>query len=187
MRIIQYSTDDLLWLAMDSKVYKVLFLCTGNSARSILAEVILNHLGRGRFEAFSAGSQPKGKVHPLTIETLKSFRMNTEGLRSKSWDEFAGPGARALDFIITVCDNAAKETCPVWAGQPTTAHWGVPDPAAVEGTEEQKRAAFREAMITLRRRIELLISLPLEKLDRLSIQENLRRIAQAGANDFVRS
>ncbi len=175
------AAQDLLQLAMATKVYRVLFLCTGNSARSILAEVVLNHLGRGRFQAFSAGSQPNGRVNPWTIETLQSVGMQTQGLRSKSWDEFARPDAPPIDFIITVCDNAAKETCPVWPGKPTTAHWGVPDPAAVEGTEEQKRAAFRQAMTTLRRRIELLISLPLEKLDRLSIQENLRRIAQTEA------
>lgn len=168
----------LLRLAMSTRTYKVLFLCTGNSARSIMAEVMLNYLGRGRFEAFSAGSQPSGKVNPWTLETLRAVGMPTDGLRSKSWDEFARPGAPAFDFIITVCDNAAKETCPIWSGKPTTAHWGVPDPAAVEGSEEQKRAAFRSAMNSLRRRIELLVALPLEKLDRLSIQEKLRWIAE---------
>ena len=163
---------------MDAKPYDVLFLCTGNSARSILAEAMMNHLGRGRFRAYSAGSHPGGKVNPWAIELLRTAGMPTSGLRSKSWDEFARPGAPAFDFIITVCDNAANEVCPVWPGNPTTAHWGVPDPAAVEGGDEEKRAAFRSAMATLRRRIELLAALPLDKLDRLSIQEDLRRIAR---------
>jgi len=163
---------------MDAKPYDVLFLCTGNSARSILAEAMMNRLGRGRFRAYSAGSHPGGKVNPWAIELLRTAGMPTSGLRSKSWDEFARPGAPAFDFIITVCDNAANEVCPVWPGNPTTAHWGVPDPAAVEGGDEEKRAAFRSAMATLRRRIELLAALPLDKLDRLSIQEDLRRIAR---------
>ena len=163
---------------MGAKPYDVLFLCTGNSARSILAEAMMNRLGRGRFRAYSAGSHPGGKVNPWAIELLRTAGMPTSGLRSKSWDEFARPGAPAFDFIITVCDNAANEVCPVWPGNPTTAHWGVPDPAAVEGGDEEKRAAFRSAMATLRRRIELLAALPLDKLDRLSIQEDLRRIAR---------
>ena len=163
---------------MSDKVYNVLFLCTGNSARSIMAEVMMNHLGHGRFRAFSAGSHPNGVVNPYAIGALQSVGMETTGLRSKSWDEFAQPGAPALDFIITVCDNAAKEVCPVWPGKPTTAHWGVSDPASVEGTDAQKGAAFREAMSVLRRRIELLLSLPLAKLDSLSIQDNLRKIAK---------
>jgi arsenate reductase len=161
---------------MSDGTYNVLFLCTGNSARSIMAEVMANHLGRGRFRAFSAGSHPNGKVNPWAIETMRSAGMPTSDLRSKSWDEFARPGAPAFDFIITVCDNAANEVCPVWPGKPTTAHWGVPDPAAIEGTDGDKRAAFKDAMATLRRRIELLMALPLDKLDRLSIQDNLRRI-----------
>ncbi|HUJ01475.1 MAG TPA: arsenate reductase ArsC [Usitatibacter sp.] len=165
-------------MTMDAKPYDVLFLCTGNSARSILAEAMMNRLGRGRFRAYSAGSHPGGKVNPWAIELLRTAGMPTSGLRSKSWDEFARPGAPAFDFIITVCDNAANEVCPVWPGNPTTAHWGVPDPAAVEGGDEEKRAAFRSAMATLRRRIELLAALPLDKLDRLSIQEDLRRIAR---------
>ncbi|HSN19326.1 MAG TPA: arsenate reductase ArsC [Usitatibacter sp.] len=162
---------------MGDQAYNVLFLCTGNSARSIMAEVMTNHLGRGRFRACSAGSHPNGKVNPYAIEMLHSAGMPTSGLRSKSWDEFARPGAPAFDFIITVCDSAASEACPVWPGKPTTAHWGVADPAAVEGSDERKRAAFRGAMSVLRRRIELLMALPLDKLDRLSIQENLRKIA----------
>jgi len=165
-------------LIVTDKTYNVLFLCTGNSARSIMAEVMMNHLGRSRFHAFSAGSRPNGTVNPWAIDMLHSAGMPTSGLRSKSWDEFARPGAAAFDFIITVCDNAAKEACPVWPGKPTTAHWGVPDPAAVDGSDDEKRAAFKDAMTTLRRRIELLIALPLDKLDRLSIQENLRRIAR---------
>lgn len=136
----------------------------------------MNHLGRGRFRGFSAGSHPNGQVNPWAIETLRSAGMPTSGLRSKSWDEFARDGAPAFDFIITVCDRAANEVCPVWPGRPATAHWGVADPAAVEGSDERKRAAFRDAMTVLRRRIELLMALPLDKLDRLSIQQNLRSI-----------
>lgn len=161
---------------MAGEVFNVLFLCTGNSARSIMAEVMLNHLGRGRFKAFSAGSHPAGRVNPWAIETLKALDMPTEGLRSKNWDEFARDGAPAIDFIITVCDNAASEVCPVWPGKPTTAHWGIPDPAAVQGSDDEKRAAFRDASTTLRRRIELFVSLPLDKLDPKSIRENLARI-----------
>ncbi len=163
---------------MADRTYNVLFLCTGNSARSLMAEVMMNHLGRGRFRGFSAGSHPNGKVNPFAIEMLQASGMPASGLRSKSWDEFARPGSPALDFIITVCDNAASEVCPVWPGKPTTAHWGVADPAAVEGSDDRKRAAFRDAMTALRRRIELLMALPLDKLDRLSIQDNLRRIAR---------
>jgi arsenate reductase len=174
----QDAEGRLLRLTMGDKAYNILFLCTGNSARSIMAEVMTNHLGRGRFHAFSAGSHPNGKVNPWAVETLRAAGMPTSGLRSKSWDEFARPGAQPFDFIITVCDNAASEACPVWPGKPTTAHWGVADPAAVQGTDEEKRAAFRSAMTTLRRRIELLMALPLDKLDRLSIQQDLRRIAE---------
>jgi protein-tyrosine-phosphatase len=158
------------------KVYNVLFLCTGNSARSIMAEAILNHFGHGRFKAYSAGSHPNGVVNPLSLETLENGGLSTEGFRSKSWDEFAAPGAPPIDFVITVCDNAASEVCPVWPGKPTTAHWGIFDPAAVEGPIETKRAAFRDVASTLRRRIELLTSLPIATLDRLSLQASLRDI-----------
>ena len=164
-------------MIVGQKTYNVLFLCTGNSARSIMAEVMTNHLGRGRFRAFSAGSHPNGAVNPFAIEMLRAAGMPTSGLRSKSWDEFALAGAPTFDFVITVCDNAANEACPLWPGGPATAHWGVPDPAAVEGAVADKRAAFRDAMMALRRRIELLMALPLDKLDRLSIEHNLRRIA----------
>jgi arsenate reductase len=163
---------------MADKPYNVLFLCTGNSARSIMAEVMLNHLGRGKFKAFSAGSQPGGRVDPYSIETMKTNGLPTEGLRSKSWDEFARPGAPEIDFIITVCDNAAGEACPIWPGQPIAAHWGVEDPAAVEGSDERKRAAFREAATILRRRIELLMSLPLSKLDALATKVKLQEIGK---------
>ncbi|HSW84596.1 MAG TPA: arsenate reductase ArsC [Usitatibacter sp.] len=153
--------------------YNVLFLCTGNSARSIIAEALMNQIGRGRFRAYSAGSFPTGKVNPLAIELLRATHLPTEGLRSKSWEEFARPDAPRMDFILTVCDNAAGEVCPVWPGKPMTAHWGVPDPAAVEGSDEEKRAAFRDAGSTLRRRIELLASLPIDKLDALAIRTRL--------------
>jgi arsenate reductase len=160
------------------KAYNVLFLCTGNSARSIMAEVMLNHFGHGRFKAYSAGSRPGGSVNPLSLETLKSLALPTAGLRSKSWDEFAAPGAPRFDFIITVCDNAANEACPIWPGKPTTAHWGVADPAAVEGGDGEKRDAFRDAAVVLRRRIDLFLSLPLEKLDALSLGTKLRDIGK---------
>ena len=163
---------------MTAKPRNVLFLCTGNSARSIMAEVMLNHLGRGRFVAHSAGSHPSGRVNPYSIETMKAFGLPTEGLRSKSWDEFAAPGAPPIDFVITVCDSAAGETCPIWPGRPVTAHWGVEDPAAVEGSDAEKRAAFRDAATILRRRIELLLALPLEKLDALASQRELRDIGK---------
>ena len=166
----------LIATPVEAKVFNVLFLCTGNSARSIMAEVLLNRLGRGRFKAFSAGSRPAGQVNPWAIETLKALEMPTDGLRSKGWDEFARAGAPTIDFIITVCDNAASEVCPVWPGKPTTAHWGIPDPAAAQGTDDEKRAAFRDALTTLRRRIELFVDLPLDKLDPQSIRENLGRI-----------
>ena len=162
-----------------ARIPGVLFLCTGNSARSILAEVLLNHLGRGRFKAYSAGSHPNGKVNPLAIETLESMRLPTRGLRSKAWDEFAASGAPTIDFVFTVCDNAAAEPCPVWPGKPATAHWGVPDPAAVEGTDAQKRAAFRDAATTLRRRIELFLSIPMDRLDALAMTRRLREIGAA--------
>jgi arsenate reductase len=158
--------------------YNVLFLCTGNSARSILAEVMLNHLGRGRFRAHSAGSHPTGRVNPFALEALRNAGLEPAGVRSKAWDEFAAPGAPAIDFIFTVCDNAAGEACPVWPGNPITAHWGVPDPAGVEGTDEEKRAAFREAMNALRRRIELFLALPLEKLEARAVKAKLGEIGR---------
>ena len=156
--------------------YNALFICTGNSARSILAEGILNGLGQGRFHACSAGSQPKGEVHPLAIATLERMGLPGTGYRSKSWDEFVAPGAPVFDFIFTVCDNAAGEACPLWPGRPVSAHWGVPDPAAVDGSEERRRKAFMDAALTLRRRIELFLSLPLQSLDALSLQRELRDI-----------
>jgi protein-tyrosine-phosphatase len=159
-----------------SNTYNVLFLCTGNSARSILGEAVMNRLGDGRFRGFSAGSHPKGEVNPLTLEILKQNKFSTEHLRSKSWDEFAGPGAPPMDFVFTVCDQAANEACPYWPGRPMTAHWGVPDPAAVEGSDEVKLKAFRDVLLVLTRRIELFAALPLEKLDALSLQQQIKRI-----------
>jgi arsenate reductase len=159
--------------------YNVLFLCTGNSARSIMAEALLNHWGRGRFRAFSAGSHPKRDLHPLTLETLERSHLPAEGARSKSWKEFSGPKAPSLDFVFTVCGNAAQEQCPVWPGQPMTAHWGVDDPAAVEGTKEQQLRAFQRALRELDARIKLFINLPFESLDRLALQERLREIGRA--------
>lgn len=159
---------------MTAKIYNVLFLCTGNSARSILAEVLLNHDGDGRFVAHSAGSQPKGAVHPMAIDVLSGFGFPVDGLRSKSWDEFAGPEAPVFDFIFTVCDNAAGESCPVWLGHPVTAHWGIEDPAAVE--DEDQREAFVQALRYLRRRIELFLALPLESLDRMAAERRLKEI-----------
>ncbi len=159
--------------------YNILFLCTGNSARSILAESILNRLGEGRFRAFSAGSHPKGSVHPLAIDLLKSRGMPTDGLRSKSWDEFAASGAPEMDIVVTVCDNAAGEVCPIWPGKPVTAHWGVPDPAAVEGDELTRKKAFRDAYRRLESRIRLLISLRLADLDRRSLKATLDEIGAA--------
>jgi len=163
---------------MADKIYNVLFLCTGNSARSILAESLLNTLGRGRFRGFSGGSFPKGKVHPMAIELLERMNLPTEGLRSKSWDEFAVPGAPPLDFIVTVCDNAAGEVCPIWPGKPMTAHWGIADPAAVEGTDVEKAFAFRRALKELESRITLLLSLPITSLDGMKLQESLRAIGK---------
>ncbi|RCS30601.1 arsenate reductase ArsC [Rhodanobacter denitrificans] len=167
---------------MHAPPYNVLFLCTGNSARSVMAEAMLNVLGDGRFKAFSAGSFPSGKVQPPAAELAQAFGYHAP-LRSKSWDEFAQPGAPAIDMVITVCDNAAGEVCPVWPGQPVTAHWGVPDPVAAEGDEEARRRAFEAAWLRLRRRIDLLLALPLEKLDRLALQQQLRAIGQTAAAD----
>jgi protein-tyrosine-phosphatase len=158
----------------------VLFLCTGNSARSILAEAYVNSAAKGRFRAYSAGSRPGGRVNPFALELLEKNGIDTAGLRSKSWDEFAKPDAPKMDFVFTVCDSAAAEPCPFWPGQPMTAHWGVADPAAVEGTEEDKRAAFREAFVILSRRINLLLKLPMDKLDRLVLKRELDRIGSTG-------
>jgi arsenate reductase len=164
---------------VSDRQYNVLFLCTGNSARSILAESILNFRGRGRFRGFSAGSYPKGAVHPLALALLERVGMPTEGLRSKAWDEFARSDAPLLDFVFTVCDNAAGEACPVWPGQPMTAHWGQPDPAAVEGTDLQKIGAFREAFRVLERRIELFTALPIASLDALALGNKVRVIGKS--------
>jgi protein-tyrosine-phosphatase len=164
--------------AVPDRVFNVLFLCTGNSARSILAEAILNHKGGGKFKAFSAGSHPNGRVNPGALELLERLAIPTAGLRSKPWEEFAAPGAPQLDFVITVCDNAAGEVCPVWPGQPMTAHWGVADPAHVGGTVERVNA-FREAFRVLDRRIALFASLPISSLDRLSLSQKLRNIGTA--------
>jgi len=164
---------------METKqVLNVLFLCTGNSARSILAEAILNSVGKGRFKAYSAGSHPAGQVNPFAIELLQKNRLPTEGLVSKSWDEFAVSGAPRLDFVITVCDNAAGEVCPVWPGQPMTAHWGVPDPAAEEGSDEIRRKAFFAAFNRLQNRILLFSNLPMDKLDRIALKKQLDAIGQ---------
>ncbi|MGQ0698432.1 MAG: arsenate reductase ArsC [Panacagrimonas sp.] len=164
---------------MEKRTFNVLFLCTGNSARSILGEAAINNLAisQGKFRGYSAGSHPKGEVNPYAIELLKRSHISTEGLRSKSWDEFAQPGAPPLDFVFTVCDQAAGEQCPYWPGQPMTAHWGMPDPAAVEGMHEKKMHAFADTFQVLRRRIELFASLPFDKLDRLALQQHVSDIA----------
>jgi arsenate reductase len=163
---------------MADKPYNVLFLCTGNSARSILAECVLNRLGQGRFKAFSAGSFPKGEVHPFALELLRRQNYATERLRSKSWNEFARFGAEPLDFVFTVCDNAAGEVCPIWPGQPMTAHWGMPDPAAAQGNETERRLAFADTMRMLHNRIGVFVSLPLASLDKLSLQNCLQAIGK---------
>jgi arsenate reductase len=163
---------------MAERSYNVLFLCTGNSARSILAEAIINHWGRGKFKGFSAGSHPKGQVNPLALELLQSRGMPTTALRSKSWDELSQPGAPALDFVFTVCDNAAGEACPFWPGQPMTAHWGMEDPAAVEGTDARRRRAFLQAYSALESRIKIFASLPLPTLDRIRLQERVDAIGK---------
>ena len=162
---------------MTDPTYNILFLCTGNSARSQMAEALMNVLGKGRFRAYSAGSSPSGFVQPLAIEQITTLHYPTETLRSKSWDEFATPGAPRMDFVITVCDNAAGETCPIWIGQPAIAHWGVPDPAL----HPEDPQAFKEALLLLKRRIELLLALPLDKLDQLAREQHLRRIANETA------
>jgi arsenate reductase (thioredoxin) len=161
--------------------FNVLFLCTGNSARSILAECILNRLGQGKFRAYSAGSIPAGEVNPRALNLLRKTNYDVSGLRSKSWDEFAAPDAPKLDFVFTVCDNAAKEVCPVWPGQPMTAHWGLPDPAAVEGTEAEKAFAFDDCFRMLTQRISIFVNLPLASLSRLSLQKHLDDIGKTGS------
>jgi arsenate reductase len=163
---------------MADKVYNVLFLCTGNSARSILAESILNRHGKGQFRAFSAGSHPNGQVNPFALELLKRLDFPTAGLHSKSWDEFSTPASPQFDFIITVCDNAASETCPVWLGRPTTAHWGIPDPASVHGTDTDKKAAFNQAFKSMETRIRLFLGLPIATLDQLRLKQELTAIGK---------
>lgn len=163
---------------MQAKMYNALFLCTGNSARSILAESLINHWGKGRFKGFSAGSFPKGEVNPLARQLLTELELPIQGLRSKSWNEFASPDAPVMDFVFTVCDQAAGEVCPIWPGQPVTAHWGVPDPAAVEGSEATRKLAFREAFRALERRIKIFTSLPIEKLDRMTVTRRVEAIGR---------
>lgn len=163
---------------VSDRVYNVLILCTGNSARSIIGECVVERLGKGRFRGFSAGSKPKGKVHPLAIEILRRDNYRIDGLRSKDWTEFAGPDAPRMDFVFTVCDNAAAEECPVWPGQPMTAHWGLPDPAAVEGDEVDRMMAFRQALLSLENRVSVFVSLPIETLDRLRLKAALEEIGQ---------
>ncbi|MBP7537443.1 MAG: arsenate reductase ArsC [Alicycliphilus sp.] len=166
---------------MSARTMNVLFICTGNSARSILAESILNHpsIGQGRFRAFSAGSHPAGQVQPLALELLSQYHYPTEGLRSKNWNEFSGDGAPELDFVFTVCDKAAGEACPYWPGQPMTAHWGVEDPVAVQGSHEEQRRAYANAFMVLRNRLSMFAALPIDKLDRLALKKKLDEIGQA--------
>lgn len=161
---------------MSDKVYNVLILCTGNSARSVIGECLVNRLGQGRFQGYSAGSQPKGEVHPMTLEVLEAGGYDVSGLRSKSWDEFAEPDAPQLDFVFTVCGSAAGETCPVWPGQPMGAHWGVPDPAAAEGTDAEKRQAFAEAMSRLTKRVQAFCALPIDEMDAATLKKRLQDI-----------
>ena len=168
---------------MAERIYNVLFLCTHNSARSILAEALLNHWGKGRFRAYSAGSFPKGAVHPMALEQIAAAGLPIQGFRSKSWNEFARPGAPAMDFVFTVCDQAAAEVCPIWPGQPMTAHWGVPDPAGVEGPEGTRRQAFRDAFRAIEARIKLFASLRVEALDRLSLKRHVEEIGRIGATE----
>ena len=162
----------------DGWIYNVLFLCTGNSARSILAEVLIEHWGKDRFNGYSAGSFPKGAVHPLALEELEHHYLSTSGLRSKSWDEFTRSGAPVMDFVFTVCDQAAREACPVWPGNPVTAHWGIADPAAADGTEADQRKAFRAAYLALENRIKIFVALPIDKLDRLAIKRKVDEIGR---------
>jgi protein-tyrosine-phosphatase len=164
---------------VSDRPYNVLFLCTGNSARSIMAEAILQREGIGKFQAYSAGSDPRGEIHPFARELLQNLNYNVSKFRSKSWNEFSGPGAPQLDFVFTVCDDAAEEVCPIWPGQPMTAHWGQPDPAAVEGTDVEKRVAFNEAYRMLKNRISIFVNLPMASLDRLSLKQKLDNIGKA--------
>jgi arsenate reductase (thioredoxin) len=163
---------------MADKVYHVLFVCTGNSARSIIAEGLMNDAAQGRFKAYSAGSHPTGIVNPLALEALAELRIPTDGFRSKSWDEFAGAAAPPFDFVFTVCDQAADEACPFWPGQPMTAHWGLPDPAAFVGTDEEKRRQFRQTAVTLKRRVDLMLSLPIQSLDSMALQQEVKDIGK---------
>ena len=170
---------------MTDHPFNVLFICSGNSARSILAESLLNHWGHGRFVGFSAGSTPKARVHPMALEILRHMNVPAEGLRTKSWEEFAAPGAPQMDFVFTVCDDAAGEVCPAWPGRPMTAHWGIADPAAVRGTEKEQLAAFRTAFSELDSRIKLFTSLPIRTLDRIKLQENLRAIGKSETSEEI--
>jgi arsenate reductase (thioredoxin) len=169
--------------APEKKSFNVLFLCTGNSARSIMAEAILNRAGRGDFHAYSAGSHPKGTVHPFTLDLLRKLNFDVTGLRSKSWSEFGQPGAPKLDFVFTVCDDAANETCPLWPGQPMTAHWGIPDPAAVRGTEVEQRLAFSDALRMLTNRINIFVALPIKSLSALALKTQLDALGKASASN----
>ena len=174
--LLRLSTFELQKIM--ERPYNILVLCTGNSARSIIGEALFNTLGAGRFKAFSAGSHPTGKVNPFAIEQVQALGYPLEGLRSKSWDEFAQPDSPQMDFIVTVCDKAAGEMCPLWPGQPVTAHWGFPDPAAIEGTDDEKRAFFAQTLRQMRNRVQLFLSLPLETLDRLAIEKKMRDIGR---------
>jgi arsenate reductase (thioredoxin) len=165
----------------DRRTYNVLFLCTGNSARSILAEVLIEHWGKVRFNGYSAGSFPRGAVHPLALDLLQARHLRTYGLRSKSWHEFAGPGAPVMDFVFTVCDQAAGEVCPVWPGNPVTAHWGVPDPAAVVGTQAERRQSFLDVYLALENRIKIFVALPIDKLDHMALKRRVDEIGRHGA------
>ena len=171
---------------MTGRPYNVLFLCTGNSARSILAEALVEHWGKGRFHGFSAGSFPRGTVHPLAVELLDRLRLSTRGLRSKSWDEFAQPGAPVMDFVFTVCDQAAGEVCPIWPGNPVTAHWGIPDPAVADGTDDHRRAAFLDAHRQLEARIKLFVALPIDKLERMALKREVVGIGQTDIREVAR-
>ena len=168
-----------------ARTYNVLFLCTANSARSILAEALIEHWGKGRFKGYSAGSFPRGSVHPLAIKLLERLNLRTTGMRSKSWDEFAQPGAPKMDFVFTVCDQAAGEICPIWPGNPITAHWGVPDPAAIEGTEVERCNAFRDVLRTLESRIKLFVALPIDKLDRMAVKREVDQIGRIDSSQGV--
>jgi protein-tyrosine-phosphatase len=171
---------------MTHNTYNILFLCTGNSARSILAEVLMEHWGKGRFRGYSAGSFPKGIVHPVAVDLLERLHLRTTGLRSKSWDEFARPGAPVMDFVFTVCDQAAGEVCPIWPGNPITAHWGVLDPAAVMGSGSQRTQAFRDAYRQLEARIKLFVALPIDKLDRMAVKHEVDQIGHGAARETTR-